>query len=228
MKDKNNELKYELPESFIDSIIECCVELESSRSKLNADALKRHYHLARDLAQMSPDEDLIRQLEDTTGVDLVGWLLDLPTLLPAAGMTSEALQHQRFWAGIVERANLLGDRVQILGKAGMRDEAYEQIAELDREFPNDVWVHIKIGDALYDLHQLDEAEKRWRKALTMSDDEYDNEGALERLIPLLEELGRVKDAKELERTIRKRHKKEAPGSRSKPKDGAGTTQIKSE
>ncbi len=79
--------------------------------------------------------------------------------------------------------------------------------ELDREFPDDVWVQIKIGDALYDLHQLDESERRWRKALTMSADEYDNEGALERVIPLLEEQGREQEAQELKRQERMARRK---------------------
>lgn len=229
MENKNDRPKYDFPESFIDSLLECVVELESLPAKLDAGALKKHYKVAREIVRLAPDEKSIREIEETTDADVVGWLLDLPRQLHRAGMTSEAVQHQRFWAGVIERANFLGDRVQLLGEAGMRDEAYEQIKELDREFPNDAWVQIKIGDALNDLHEFGEAEERWRRALTLSKDEYDNEGALERLVPLLEQQGRAGDARTIEKQIRDRAKRKnaagTPNEEAGPPDKLQTSPV---
>ncbi|MCL5266786.1 MAG: hypothetical protein M1469_01625 [Bacteroidetes bacterium] len=103
MASKNNELKYELPESFMNSIIECVVELESSRDRLDDKTVKRHYELAKDLAGSCPTEESIREIEETTEADVVSWLLDLPSYLDRPGLTREALQHQRFWAGVTKR-----------------------------------------------------------------------------------------------------------------------------
>ncbi len=169
---------------MLDAIVERVEELYHSVEPLTSEALRKHRKLARQLSLMSPTEELICELESKTGAHLTNWLLDLPFHLQSAGMTSEAVQHQRFWAHILERSNFLGDRAIILAEARMEDEALRQIAELDIDFPDDAWVQIKIGDALFALNEFDGAANRYRRVFQSSKDDYDRHGALERLLPI--------------------------------------------
>ena len=181
-----NEILRDVSPCMLKAIAERVEELYHSKEPLSADILGKHCKLAHQLAELAPTEGLICELECMTGAHVTGWLLDLPFQLHSVGMTSEALQHQRFWSEVLERANFLGDRAIMLAEAGMEDEAYRQITELDIDFPNDLWVQIKIGDALYELNEFERTEKRYRKALSVSNNDYDRQGALERLAPIEE------------------------------------------
>ena len=104
----------------------------------------------------------------------------------------------RVWANVTERANFLGDRAVILAEAGLKIETHEQIEENIRLFPDDVWIRIKVGDAHRALGELYESETCYRHVLTISQDDYDRAGVLERLIPMLKELGKTDEANALE------------------------------
>ncbi len=84
----------------------------------------------------------------------------------------------------------MGDLAYILAKAGRQDEALKQVEANLKEYPNDIWVVVKCGDALYSLEDKEGAENLYRRAYTMTDAPgYDRDGVMERLIPLLEETG---------------------------------------
>lgn len=157
----------------------------------NVSTLKRDYGIAIRLSEVIPTANALDDFSDAADVDVLGWLLDFPIELARAGMAVEATHLQLVWARIDERANFLGDRAVLLAEAGMREEAIAQIAELNKEFPDDIWVQIKIGDSWWALKDMDQAEERFRWALGAATEDYDREGARERLVDLLEERGKT-------------------------------------
>jgi len=182
--------------------------------------MREQYELARQLSQIITTEERVNQLKDIAHGDIGSWLLDLPYALARFGMVREAAELGQAWGKITNRDNYLGDRAVILAEAGWKEEAHRQIEEALREFPNDVWVRIKVGDAYRALKEIDEAEHCYRHALTMSDVKYDREGALERLVPMLEELGRKEEAEALEAEEDARREEEPADSKFTEPDDA--------
>jgi tetratricopeptide (TPR) repeat protein len=160
--------------------------------------VQEQYALAMRLSTVISTTERMEHLEEYTNADVAAWLLELPFKLVGAGLAKEAAEMGRVWANVTESANFLGDRAVILAEAGLKEEAHEQIEEALRLFPEDVWIRIKVGDAHRALGELDESETCYRQALTMSEKNYDRAGVIERLIPMLEELGRTDEANALE------------------------------
>ena len=100
---------------------------------LDASRLRLDYELALRLSEATPTAKALDDFSDAADLDVVGWLLDVPFELAKAGMVVEATHLQQVWAGIDERANFLGDRAVLLAKAGMKEEAVAQIAELNKD-----------------------------------------------------------------------------------------------
>ncbi len=161
-------------------------------------SLQDQYRLAMRLREVITSSKRMEELEEYTNADVAAWLVELPFALAADGLVKEAAELGRTWASVTEAENFLGDRAVILAEAALKEEAHQQIEETLRLFPDDVWIRIKTGVAHQALGELDAAEAFYRRALTMSDNEYDRAGVLERLVPLLEELGRTEDARNLE------------------------------
>lgn len=84
----------------------------------------------------------------------------------------------------------------ILAGAGRKEEALKQIEENLKMFPDDVWVLINAGDALYTLGEP-KAKEYFLKAYEIAgDNKDDKEGALVRLIDFYKWQGdREKDTK---------------------------------
>ena len=170
-----------------------------SASNVSAATLRHDYECAILLSGVTPTAQDLDNLSEAVDLEVGEWLLDLPLELAREGMAVEAAHLQRVWATIFERANFLGDRAVVLAEAGMRTEALQQIRELDVDFADDLWVQIKIGDALRSLNENDLAEVRFRRVLAVATREYDQEGARERLIDILRIQGRTEEAQDLER-----------------------------
>ena len=174
----------------------------SSRFKINdfhdaPSPVKEQYELALRLSRVIITSERMEHLEEYTNAHVAAWLLELPFKLAEAGLVREATEMGRVWANVTESANFLGDRAVILAEAALKEEAHEQFDEALRLLPDDVWIRIKVGDAHRALGELEEAETCYRHALTMSADDYDRAGVLERLMPMLEELGKRDEANAL-------------------------------
>ena len=143
-------------------------------------------------------------LDDATDNRLIEWLIPVPLALAGEGLVQEGARMSLAWAEIAEAENFLPDRAFLLAQAGLESEAREQVQTNILRFPNHAWVHIKSGDALYELKDPSGAEAYFRRGLDLADEDYDRAGALDRLIPFLRETGRVSEAVDLEAAEQKR------------------------
>ncbi len=140
--------------------------------------------------------------------DPMNWLLDdLPWRLAKAGMIDELTSFSRSFAEVTSPDNFLGDLALRLGEAGRHDEALAQAQSNLERFPDDPWTVIRAGEVHQMRKELDQAEAAYRKALSMAgDDGFTRAGALERLVPMLEQLGRAEEAVALIEEETRRHK----------------------
>lgn len=114
--------------------------------------------------------------------DIEGFLLDMPFRFARYGLIDEAINIGKWFADLSEQPqHFLRDMGCILAEAGRKEEEIAQIEENLRRFPDDIWVIINAGDALYALGDK-KAEDYFLKAYEMAEKEYDKLGALERLI----------------------------------------------
>ena len=140
--------------------------------------------------------DCVREVANLYHYGLLDWLTGLPFELAGEGLVDQAVEVARRYA-YISPAMLMGDLGVILAEAGRCAEADEQIAENLRNFPEDPWVLIKAGDSVDECGQNDRAEQLYLQALEMKGDGYNRDGAIERLIPLYEKLGRVEAIEDL-------------------------------
>jgi hypothetical protein len=194
--------------------------LEERSSEDSIAVLREHYELSVRLSNLVTTEVEMEELEEVADEDIVGWLLDLPFELARFGMVQEAAKLAQTWAKVTERANFLGDRAVILAEAGWRDEVHQQIEEVLHEFPDDVWVRIKIGDAHRGLGEMEMAERSYRDALKQTVEDYDRDGVLERLVPLLENLGREDEVRALKADEGSRRAEKSAGPADETPAGA--------
>jgi hypothetical protein len=141
--------------------------------------------------------DLLDQMTELSDLDLGWWLGEMPFTLARFGMVEEAAELCMRMAAVREAENFLGDRAVILAEAGRTNEALRQVEENRARFPEDIWILIKGGDAYRAVGDVAAAEKAYRDALEMTPVDrpnYDRDGVMERLIPLLEETGRSVEA----------------------------------
>lgn len=114
--------------------------------------------------------------------DIEWFLSEMPFRFARYGLIDEAINIGRWFAGLSEQPeNFLRDTGCILAEAGRKEEAIKQIEDNLRKFPDDVWVIINAGDALYALGDK-RSEDHFFKAYKMAEKEYDKLGVLERLI----------------------------------------------
>lgn len=147
-----------------------------------------------------PDIDIYNDLTWHTHYDFEVFLLTLPFEFAHHGLVDEAINIGRWFADISSQpANFLRDAGCILAEAGMETEAIRQIEENLKRFPNDIWVVINAGDAMWSLDKIKPAEEFFLKAYKMAAKEYDKHGVLERLIDLYKEEGMIEKAEEYEK-----------------------------
>ncbi len=148
----------------------------------------------------SPDIDIYNDLTWHTHYDFEVFLLTIPFEFARHKLVDEAINIGRWFADISSQpANFLRDAGCILAEAGREAEAIRQIEENLKRFPNDIWVVINAGDAMWSLGKTGQAEDFFLKAYKMAAKEYDKPGVLERLMDLYKETGMIEKAKVCEK-----------------------------
>lgn len=185
--------------NLIDRLSVSCERFDR-RSTLSTEQILDDYRLAITLGyHIQQEPSLLEAIESTDdNLDIIGWVLDLPFTLARRGLVSEAAALGARWAEVIEPENFLGDRAVILAEAGRHDEALTQVNENLTRFPKDPWIFIKSGDAYKALGELEQAKTLYHRGLDLAgEDGYARDGALERLLPLLKEMGLEDEAEEL-------------------------------
>jgi tetratricopeptide (TPR) repeat protein len=166
------------------------------------ESLREQYGLAKRFYDVLPKPDGVhgsKLFEDVAmdmNADVMGWIVELPfALFDHGGMVDEAVEICNLFAKVYSPDNFFGDMAAILAGAGRREEALERISKNLEEFPDDAWIIIKAGHAYQTLKETDRALELYNRAFGMTSPlSYDREGVLERLVPLLRELGRNGEA----------------------------------
>ena len=129
-------------------------------------------------------------------VDVMGWIVELPFVLwDHGGMVDEAVEICNLFAEVHSPDNFFDDIAAILAEAGRREETFVRISQNLERFPDDAWVIIKTGHAYQKWKEMEKAIELYNWAYGMTSPlSYDREGVLERLVPLLRELGREEEA----------------------------------
>lgn len=143
-----------------------------------------------------PDSQLFEDIAMSMDADVMGWTMELPfALADHASMVDEAVEIGNLFAAVHSPDNFFGDMAAILAEAGRREEACERITRNLQAFPDDAWIIIKAGQAYQTLKEMDKAIELYNRAYGMTSPlSYDRDGVLERLVPLLRELGREAEA----------------------------------
>ncbi len=168
--------------------------------ELSLEQAKAQYALALELRDhVGTDPARLEAIELESAEDVVWWLMALPFELARHGMVDEALHLCAQWADVTEAENFLGDRAVILAEAGRREEAIAQFQDNLIRWPTNPWILIKGGDVHASVGEQSMAATLYRHGLEHAGaDRYTRSGALERLLPLLDELGRSAEADALE------------------------------
>jgi len=140
-------------------------------------------------------------LEHLTEMLLVDWLLSLPADLVRRGMAEEALKVCEDFSVYADKRYFLCEKALVYAHLGRRQRALEQIRETLTSFPEDRRVITKSAEAFWKLDQAGQAERLFRKALDMAEDDInDREHILEKLVAMLKEYERDEEVTELIRT----------------------------
>lgn len=80
----------------------------------------------------------------------------------------------------------------VTAQAGQHDEALKQTQANLAQFAEEPWVIIKSGDVYEHIGHLEQAEHLYRQGMVLAgDDDYTRGGAVKRLLPFLERMGRT-------------------------------------
>lgn len=174
-----------------------------------------------------PDAELFDDIAMDMDADVMGWIVDLPfALSDDGGMVDEAVEICNLFAEVHSPDNLFGDMAIILAEAGRHEEALERIAKNLERFSDDAWIVIKAGQAYQTLKETDKALALYNQAYRMTSPlSYDREGVLERLVPLLRELGRDDEANALIENEEKAEKARKEGYKKYEKKGTNTPAL---
>ncbi|MBU2692277.1 MAG: SEC-C domain-containing protein [Candidatus Eisenbacteria bacterium] len=177
---------------------------------------RESYTLAMEVREALGDsQDTFRELDRKYNYNLFDWIISLPSNIAGEGLIDEGVELCERYAEIVEPQNFLADRALILAGAGRIKEAVSQVQFNLTVFPDDPWVMIKAADVYQSAGELDRAEELYRRALEAAgDDRFTREGALERLVPMLEEQNRHPEASILQQEEKTKHASE--GSQAAP------------
>lgn len=184
-----------IPDSLLHRIQQA-IERAVEGIPLNPEIAQAEYQTAMDLCEaLGTHDHLLTDLEEQNDLVVLEWVIELPLALAFVGLVEEGATLAKQFAAITEADNFLPDRAILLAEAGRREEALAQVAENETRFPDHPWVTIKNGDVYECLGDLDQAERSYRQGLELAgEDSYTRAGAIERLIPLLNQLGRNEEA----------------------------------
>ncbi|MDH5564599.1 MAG: SEC-C metal-binding domain-containing protein [Nitrospirota bacterium] len=160
------------------------------------DQVASEFALAQDLrvyVQQHPGS--LEQIESAIDADVVSWLLQVPWNLAKHKMIDEAVTVARGMGHLLDDSGFLSDAMLILAQADRGEEAITQFQANQKRWPEDAWVHILGGEMYEQLGQDDLAEQfYWQSLVFAEDDQYARDGVFERLLPLLDRLGREEEA----------------------------------
>ena len=146
----------------------------------------------------TPDAETLERIFMEAESEIPGWLLDLPFNLAAHNMVDEAIEIARQYAELFETENFLGDLAIIYADAARNDDALRQVEINLKRFPEDVWIIVKAGDVYETLNDNEKAIELYKRAYGMTlTRTYNRDGVLERLVPLLRDMGRDDEADDL-------------------------------
>jgi uncharacterized protein YecA (UPF0149 family) len=142
---------------------------------------------------LEEDEEALHELDKWSQErELLPRLSELPLGLVSAGELDSALAVARaFTFAAAEPFN--ADIAIILAESGKRNEAIAQIESNLKQFPESFATIIKSGEALEALGDLVAAEAYYRTAMTLADDETEEDEAFNQLLALLEDMGRFEE-----------------------------------
>ncbi len=172
---------------IVSGVINNIVAYHESIRIHNRDSLLKVYKGIEKFYQYCLKEDGSQDIEFYNAViedafyDIEDFLLDMSFKFARYGLVDEAINIGKWFADLSQQPqNFLRDLGCILAEAGRKEDAVKQIEENLKRFPDDVWIVINAGDALYALGDK-RAEEFFTKAYKMAEREYDKLGALERL-----------------------------------------------
>jgi tetratricopeptide (TPR) repeat protein len=141
-------------------------------------------------------DDMLELDEWSQDRELLPRLLQLPLGLVQVDDFERALEVARAFA-FIDPESLNGDIAIIFAEAGKRDEALAQV-EFNREkFPESSLTAIKSGAAFEALGDLVNAEATYRTAVELAKGRRERKAALDLLVDLLEDMGRVEEVRAL-------------------------------
>jgi tetratricopeptide (TPR) repeat protein len=184
----------------------------SEGTLLAGDTAQAEYQTAVDLCEMvGTDKIRFTDLDEQHDLFIHDWAIELPFQLARAGLVEEAAALTERFAAITEADNFLPNRAIILAEAGRREEALAQVTENLQRFADDPWVTIRSGDVHDRLREHTQAEQLYRRGLELAgDDTYTRAGAVERLIPLLDNTGRKEEGEALREAEKSRKPSRPP------------------
>ena len=161
------------------------------------------------LALLKETQDLLTKsgpevwhlMEEAAGMLLTDWLLSLPADFTRRGFHDEAIKLCDDFAPFADRHYFLCEKALVFAHRGRKQSALQQIRENLTRFPEDTRVVTKSAEAFWKLEEAGHAERLFRKALDMADDDInDREKILEKLVAMLEENERMEEVVELIRS----------------------------
>src|SRR3990172_1248440 len=196
----------EIVAEFIDEIFDTYEESPEAHEQyflLNIYERVREFYHKLLKEDGSPDVDLYNDMTWYARNDFEGFLLSIPHELSQHGLTDQAVNIGRWFAALSgQPQNFLRDTACILADAGRREETLIQIEENIMRFPEEMWVIINAGDALYSLGEKESAERYFLRAKNMVVTRSARMAVLERLLDLYRELGLAEKVVVIENEIK--------------------------
>ncbi len=131
-------------------------------------------------------------------VDVSAWLIETMMDLSHNGHLDDALALRKDLGVLLESIDRVVYRPLLLAQAGQQEEAITQAkADLART-PFDLTIADQVATVLFTCAQLSEAERLSRQVLTRSSiNSHPHQGAVQRLVEILHQTGRHKEARQL-------------------------------
>ena len=171
----------------------------SNGKNLSCNALKKQYAVAMELHEAIRKKPELWELFNLyTSFMAVEWVIQMPRNLAQLKLVNEALSMGLSWSDITNPAIFLTDRAAILVKAGMTEQARDQIKSNLERFSENDFVQLMAGDALGALKDYAAAEQQYRHCLKLADDQDYYVSVQKQLIPMLKMVGKTVEAETLE------------------------------
>lgn len=147
--------------------------------------------------KLEEDEEALLELDEwSEDRELLPRILELPLGLVSVGELDSALAVARAFAYASPEA-FSGDIAIIFAEQGKRDEAVAQLEANLNEFPESCLTGIKSGAAFEALGDVAAAEAQYRRALSLAEDDSEEEEAFNLLVGLLEDAERFDEVEAL-------------------------------